>query len=153
MESRQRDQPRPVPVWRVRPLGTGCTVPEKAAGTRRRSPLVVRRGRVQQGRVDGRVQLALRQPDVGGDAKLPIAGVALGAVPLVAVTADRLARPSVTARKQATEYGTGNRLEGRLDEGEGVEAAESSRRFATQTPVASTPLTTAIRVFPHLWTP
>jgi len=54
----------------------------------------------------------------GTDAKL--AGVALGAVPLVAVTAAELGRPYVIARKRAKEYGTGNRIEGRLDEGEDV---------------------------------
>ncbi|WP_248895263.1 orotate phosphoribosyltransferase [Haloplanus halobius] len=53
-----------------------------------------------------------------GDAKL--AGVALGAVPLVAVTSAETGRPYVIARKQAKEYGTGNRIEGRLDEGEHV---------------------------------
>ena len=58
----------------------------------------------------------------GTDATL--AGVALGAVPLVAVTADRLGRPYVIARKQAKEYGTGNRIEGRLDEGETVVVLE-----------------------------
>ena len=56
------------------------------------------------------------------DAKL--AGVALGAVPLVAVTATGLGRPYVIARKQAKEYGTGNRIEGRLDEGEEVVVLE-----------------------------
>ena len=56
------------------------------------------------------------------DAKL--AGVALGAVPLVAVTAAELGRPYVIARKQAKEYGTGNRIEGRLDDGEEVVVIE-----------------------------
>ncbi|MFC5278024.1 orotate phosphoribosyltransferase [Halorubrum rubrum] len=58
----------------------------------------------------------------GTDAKL--AGVALGAVPLVAVTAERLGRPYVIARKQAKEYGTGNRIEGRLEAGEEVVVLE-----------------------------
>jgi len=49
-----------------------------------------------------------------------LAGVALGAVPLVAVTADRLGRPYVIARKKTKEYGTANRIEGRLREGESV---------------------------------
>jgi orotate phosphoribosyltransferase len=53
-----------------------------------------------------------------GDEKL--AGVALGAVPLVAVTATETGNPYVVARKKAKEYGTGNRIEGRLDEGEEV---------------------------------
>jgi len=56
------------------------------------------------------------------DAKL--AGVALGAVPLVAVTAVELGRPYVIARKQAKAYGTGNRIEGRLDDGEAVVVIE-----------------------------
>ncbi len=54
------------------------------------------------------------------DTDATLAGVALGAVPLVAVTADRLGRPYVIARKQAKGYGTGNRIEGRIDEGEEV---------------------------------
>ncbi|MGM0591885.1 MAG: orotate phosphoribosyltransferase [Halobacteriota archaeon] len=57
-----------------------------------------------------------------GDAKL--AGVALGAVPLVAVTAVETGNPYVIARKQAKEYGTGNRIEGRLDAGDEVVVLE-----------------------------
>jgi orotate phosphoribosyltransferase len=57
-----------------------------------------------------------------GDEKL--AGVALGAVPLVAVTSAETGRPYVIARKQAKEYGTGNRIEGRLDEGDRVVVLE-----------------------------
>ena len=57
-----------------------------------------------------------------GDAKL--AGVALGAVPLVAVTAAETGSPYVIARKEAKEYGTGNRIEGRLEEGEEVVVLE-----------------------------
>jgi orotate phosphoribosyltransferase len=57
-----------------------------------------------------------------GDAKL--AGVALGAVPLVAVTSAETGRPYVIARKQAKEYGTGNRIDGNLDEGEEVVVLE-----------------------------
>ncbi|WP_251329187.1 orotate phosphoribosyltransferase [Haloplanus pelagicus] len=53
-----------------------------------------------------------------------LAGVALGAVPLVAVTSAETDRPYVIARKQAKEYGTGNRIEGRLDEGERVVVLE-----------------------------
>ena len=53
-----------------------------------------------------------------------LAGVALGAVPLVAVTAVETGRPYVIARKQAKEYGTGNRIEGRLDDGEEVVVLE-----------------------------
>jgi len=56
------------------------------------------------------------------DAKL--AGVALGAVPLVAVTSIETGLPSVIARKQAKEYGTGNRIEGELTEGEEVVVLE-----------------------------
>lgn len=57
-----------------------------------------------------------------GDAKL--AGVALGAVPLVSVTSVETGNPYVIARKKAKEYGTGNRIEGRLDEGEEVVVLE-----------------------------
>jgi orotate phosphoribosyltransferase len=53
-----------------------------------------------------------------------LAGVALGAVPLVAVTSAETGRPYVIARKQAKEYGTGNRIEGRLSEGERVVVLE-----------------------------
>jgi len=53
-----------------------------------------------------------------------LAGVALGAVPLVAVTATETSRPYVIARKKAKEYGTANRIEGRLDEGEEVVVLE-----------------------------
>ncbi len=51
-----------------------------------------------------------------GDERL--AGVALGAVPLVAATAVETDRPYVIVRKQAKEYGTGNRIEGDFDPGE-----------------------------------
>jgi orotate phosphoribosyltransferase len=47
-----------------------------------------------------------------------LAGVALGAVPLVAATAVETDRPYVIVRKQAKEYGTGNRIEGTFDPGE-----------------------------------
>ena len=53
-----------------------------------------------------------------------LAGVALGAVPLVAVTSAETNRPYVIARKQAKEYGTGNRIEGRLSDGERVVVLE-----------------------------
>jgi orotate phosphoribosyltransferase len=49
-----------------------------------------------------------------------LAGVALGAVPLVAVTAVETDRPYVIARKKAKEYGTAKRIEGRLEAGEEV---------------------------------
>ena len=57
-----------------------------------------------------------------GDATL--AGVALGAVPLVAATAVETDSEYVIARKAAKEYGTGNRIEGRLDDGEEVVVLE-----------------------------
>ena len=53
-----------------------------------------------------------------GDTKL--AGVALGAVPLVAVTSVETGLPYVIARKQQKEYGTANLIEGELEEGEEV---------------------------------
>jgi orotate phosphoribosyltransferase len=53
-----------------------------------------------------------------------LAGVALGAVPLVAVTSVETGQPYVIARKQAKEYGTGNRIEGDLVEGEDVVVLE-----------------------------
>jgi len=53
-----------------------------------------------------------------------LAGVALGAVPLVAVTSAETGRPYVIARKQAKEYGTGNRIEGQLADGERVVVLE-----------------------------
>jgi orotate phosphoribosyltransferase len=59
-----------------------------------------------------------------GDDPPTLAGVALGAVPLVAVTSVEVGRPYVIARKQAKEYGTGNRIEGRLDAGERVVVLE-----------------------------
>ncbi|WP_435156015.1 orotate phosphoribosyltransferase [Haladaptatus sp. DFWS20] len=57
-----------------------------------------------------------------GDTKL--AGVALGAVPLVAVTSVETGNPYVIARKQKKEYGTANLVEGRLEEGEEVVVLE-----------------------------
>ena len=53
-----------------------------------------------------------------------LAGVALGAVPLVAVTAVDVGAPYVIVRKRAKEYGTGNRIEGELDAGETVVVLE-----------------------------
>ena len=53
-----------------------------------------------------------------------LAGVALGAVPLVAVTAAEMGCPYVIARKQAKCYGTANRIEGQLDTGESVVVLE-----------------------------
>jgi orotate phosphoribosyltransferase len=57
-----------------------------------------------------------------GDERL--AGVALGAVPLVAATSVRADRPYVIVRKEAKSYGTGNRIEGAFDEGEHVVVLE-----------------------------
>jgi len=57
-----------------------------------------------------------------GESKL--AGVALGAVPLVAVTSVETGLPYVIARKKAKEYGTAKRIEGRLDGGEEVVVLE-----------------------------
>ena len=53
-----------------------------------------------------------------------LAGVALGAVPLVAATAIDVGAPYVIVRKRAKEYGTGNRIEGELDAGEAVVVLE-----------------------------
>ncbi|MFB6296562.1 MAG: orotate phosphoribosyltransferase [Halobacteriales archaeon] len=57
-----------------------------------------------------------------GETKL--AGVALGAVPLVAVTSVETGNPYVIARKRQKEYGTGNLIEGELQEGEEVVVLE-----------------------------
>ncbi|MDR5655899.1 orotate phosphoribosyltransferase [Halodesulfurarchaeum sp. HSR-GB] len=46
----------------------------------------------------------------------PLAGVALGAVPLVTATGIATGNPYVIVRKQTKEYGTGNRIEGTLPE-------------------------------------
>jgi len=53
-----------------------------------------------------------------------LAGVALGAVPLVAATAVELDCPYVIVRKAAKEYGTGNRIEGEFEPGEAVVVLE-----------------------------
>jgi orotate phosphoribosyltransferase len=53
-----------------------------------------------------------------------LAGVALGAVPLVAVTSVETGLPYVIARKQQKEYGTSNLIEGELTEGEEVVVLE-----------------------------
>jgi orotate phosphoribosyltransferase len=54
----------------------------------------------------------------------PIAGVALGAVPLAAATSVAAGTPYVIVRKQAKEYGTGNRIEGSFEAGEEVVVVE-----------------------------
>jgi len=53
-----------------------------------------------------------------------LAGVALGGVPLVAVTSVETGLPYVIARKQQKEYGTANLIEGTLVEGEEVVVIE-----------------------------
>ncbi|WP_436925260.1 orotate phosphoribosyltransferase [Halosimplex amylolyticum] len=57
-----------------------------------------------------------------GDTKL--AGVALGAVPLVAAASVESGNPYVIVRKQKKEYGTANLVEGELAEGEEVVVLE-----------------------------
>ncbi|WP_137288892.1 orotate phosphoribosyltransferase [Natronorubrum halophilum] len=59
---------------------------------------------------------------LGADDKL--GGVALGGVPLAAATSVAAGVPYVIARKQRKEYGTGNLIEGRLEEGEEVVVLE-----------------------------
>jgi len=49
-----------------------------------------------------------------------LAGVALGAVPLVAATSVETGTPYVIVRKQQKEYGTGNLIEGEFEAGEEV---------------------------------
>lgn len=53
-----------------------------------------------------------------------LAGVALGAVPLVAVTSVETGRPYVIVRKKQKEYGTGNLIEGELEADETVVVIE-----------------------------
>jgi orotate phosphoribosyltransferase len=53
-----------------------------------------------------------------------LAGVALGAVPLAAVTSVESGNPYVVVRKKTKEYGTAKRVEGRLDAGEEVVVLE-----------------------------
>ncbi|MEY7851293.1 orotate phosphoribosyltransferase [Natrarchaeobius sp. A-rgal3] len=53
-----------------------------------------------------------------------LGGVALGGVPLAAATSVAAGVPYVIARKQRKEYGTGNLIEGRLEEGEEVVVLE-----------------------------
>ncbi|WP_225332827.1 orotate phosphoribosyltransferase [Halomicrobium urmianum] len=55
-----------------------------------------------------------------GEDGTKLAGVALGAVPLVAVTSVETGTPYVIARKQQKEYGTANLVEGDLIDGEEV---------------------------------
>jgi len=60
----------------------------------------------------------------GDEGVARLAGVALGAVPLVAATAVELDAPYVIVRKAAKEYGTGNRIEGKFEPGEAVVVLE-----------------------------
>jgi orotate phosphoribosyltransferase len=60
----------------------------------------------------------------GIDPETKLAGVALGAVPLVAVTSVATDRPYVVVRKQQKEYGTANLVEGELADGEAVVVLE-----------------------------
>jgi len=60
--------------------------------------------------------------DRAGDRTL--GGVALGAVPLTAATSVAAGNPYVIVRKEAKEYGTGNRIEGRFDDGEEIVVLE-----------------------------
>ena len=53
-----------------------------------------------------------------------LAGVALGAVPLVAATSVETETPYVIVRKQRKDYGTGNLIEGELTDGEEVVVLE-----------------------------
>lgn len=53
-----------------------------------------------------------------------LGGVALGGVPLVAVTSVKTGTKYVIARKQQKSYGTGNLVEGRLEDGEEVVVLE-----------------------------
>ncbi|QRV14151.1 orotate phosphoribosyltransferase [Haloterrigena salifodinae] len=53
-----------------------------------------------------------------------LGGVALGGVPLAAATSVAAGVPYVIARKQRKEYGTGNLIEGRLEDGEEVVVVE-----------------------------
>jgi orotate phosphoribosyltransferase len=59
-----------------------------------------------------------------GEGETKLAGVALGAVPLVTATALAGEHPYVIVRKSRKEYGTGNRVEGDLGEGERVVVVE-----------------------------
>ncbi|RQG92908.1 orotate phosphoribosyltransferase [Natrarchaeobius halalkaliphilus] len=53
-----------------------------------------------------------------------LGGVALGGVPLAATTSVAAGVPYVIARKQRKEYGTGNLIEGRLEDGDEVVVLE-----------------------------
>jgi len=61
-----------------------------------------------------------------------LAGVELGAVPLVAAVALETGKPFVIVRKQAKEYGTSKLFEGKLDKGERVVLIEDVLTTASQ---------------------
>ena len=153
LQSRQRDQPRPVPVWRV------CAAWNRLYGPREgrwSSPAVTARRSSR-----ARLARSSRRTSPAGDFR----------------ASRRRRRQAPYRRRRARRRPTdrdhprpaGSLLRHRPQAGHGVRhgqpARGSARRgrggrsgrvqpgFATQTPVASTPLTTAIRVFPHLWTP
>jgi orotate phosphoribosyltransferase len=69
-------------------------------------------------------QVARAFADRLGDGETTLAGVALGAVPLVAVTSVETGNPYVVVRKKTKEYGTAKRVEGRLEEGESIVVLE-----------------------------
>ena len=60
----------------------------------------------------------------GDETDTKLAGVALGAVPLVAAVSARHGHEYVVVRKQTKEYGTGNRIEGRFEDGQEVVVLE-----------------------------
>lgn len=59
-----------------------------------------------------------------GERETKLAGVALGAVPLVAVTSVKMRNPYLIVRKSQKDYGTAKRIEGRFSEGEEVVVIE-----------------------------
>lgn len=69
-------------------------------------------------------QVAAAFADRLGPTDATLAGVALGAVPLVTATSLETGRPYVIARKERKEYGTGNRIEGELAPGDEVVVLE-----------------------------
>ncbi|MFW5984153.1 MAG: orotate phosphoribosyltransferase, partial [Halobacteria archaeon] len=71
-------------------------------------------------RVVGRA-IAEKVRETGADR---IGGVALGGVPLAAVASVESDVPYVIARKEEKEYGTGNAVEGELEEGDRVVVVE-----------------------------
>jgi orotate phosphoribosyltransferase len=72
-----------------------------------------------------------------------LAGVELGAVPLVVATALVTGLPYVIVRKSAKEYGTGRGIEGHLEPGERVALVEDVVTTGTQAVQAARSLTKA----------